>query len=235
MSRQIHFRFVASVSLLIIGALAIIAPSVAQSAVISNGSFESGDNTGWSFSDLSVPFYPLSVTIDGNGPGFGFFSSTATNGVFSAVHGFDGEGPGTIRLFQDIGTVDAFSNLLTFDYRAAWDMLNFGAPSLSRTFTVAIYDSSTFATLASYELLKVDPGTVNLDSGNLSGIINLVSFEGQNVGVSFDFYIPENFTGPAFFQLDNVQLSSVPEPTSMAIFGLGALGLAYRARRKSSV
>lgn len=25
----------------------------------------------------------------------------------------------------------------------------------------------------------------------------------------------------------------VPEPTSMAIFGLGALGLAYRARRKS--
>lgn len=27
--------------------------------------------------------------------------------------------------------------------------------------------------------------------------------------------------------------SAVPEPTSMAIFGLGALGLAYRARRKS--
>ncbi|MBU6387612.1 MAG: PEP-CTERM sorting domain-containing protein, partial [Planctomycetes bacterium] len=25
----------------------------------------------------------------------------------------------------------------------------------------------------------------------------------------------------------------VPEPTSMAIFGLGALGLAYRARRKA--
>ena len=26
---------------------------------------------------------------------------------------------------------------------------------------------------------------------------------------------------------------SIPEPTSMAIFGLGALGMAYRARRKS--
>ncbi|MFY8070179.1 MAG: PEP-CTERM sorting domain-containing protein [Pirellula sp.] len=25
---------------------------------------------------------------------------------------------------------------------------------------------------------------------------------------------------------------AVPEPTSMAIFGLGALGLAYRARRR---
>lgn len=27
----------------------------------------------------------------------------------------------------------------------------------------------------------------------------------------------------------------VPEPTSMAIFGLGALGFAYRARRKSMI
>ena len=31
------------------------------------------------------------------------------------------------------------------------------------------------------------------------------------------------------------QYSVVPEPTSMAIFGLGALGMAYRARRKSMV
>ena len=29
--------------------------------------------------------------------------------------------------------------------------------------------------------------------------------------------------------------AAVPEPTSMAIFGLGALGMAYRARRKSMV
>jgi hypothetical protein len=27
--------------------------------------------------------------------------------------------------------------------------------------------------------------------------------------------------------------STVPEPTSMAVFGLGALGIAYRARSKS--
>jgi hypothetical protein len=29
------------------------------------------------------------------------------------------------------------------------------------------------------------------------------------------------------------KISPVPEPTSMAIFGLGALGLAYRARRRN--
>jgi hypothetical protein len=41
--------------------------------------------------------------------------------------------------------------------------------------------------------------------------------------------------GNVGFRVAMVGLSggSVPEPTSMAIFGLGALGMAYRARRKS--
>ena len=36
-------------------------------------------------------------------------------------------------------------------------------------------------------------------------------------------------------QYSFVSSAAVPEPTSMAIFGLGALGMAYRARRKSMV
>ena len=36
-------------------------------------------------------------------------------------------------------------------------------------------------------------------------------------------------------QYSVVSSAAVPEPTSMAIFGLGALGMAYRARRKSMV
>lgn len=42
--------------------------------------------------------------------------------------------------------------------------------------------------------------------------------------------------GPGPTHIDDIMLnevSSVPEPTSMAIFGLGALGMAYRARRKN--
>ena len=36
-------------------------------------------------------------------------------------------------------------------------------------------------------------------------------------------------------QYSFVSSAAVPEPTSMAIFGLGALGMAYRARRKRMV
>lgn len=43
---------------------------------------------------------------------------------------------------------------------------------------------------------------------------------------TFSFTVSGNF-------LSTTSPSAVPEPTSMAIFGLGALGIAYRARRKS--
>ena len=42
--------------------------------------------------------------------------------------------------------------------------------------------------------------------------------------------------GPQLIGLySGVSSAAVPEPTSMAIFGLGALGMAYRARRKRTV
>jgi hypothetical protein len=41
--------------------------------------------------------------------------------------------------------------------------------------------------------------------------------------------------GQVIGQYSVVGSAAVPEPTSMAIFGLGALGMAYRARRKRMV
>lgn len=45
-----------------------------------------------------------------------------------------------------------------------------------------------------------------------------------------DLYITGSTSGPALFTASGN--SAVPEPTSMAIFGLGALGFAYRNRRR---
>lgn len=66
----------------------------------------------------------LSVGGAGLSPGFGFFASAPTDGRFAALHGFDGNGPGTIRIGQDV-TVTADGTLVEFDYRAAWDLVNF--------------------------------------------------------------------------------------------------------------
>ena len=53
---------------------------------------------------------------------------------------------------------------------------------------------------------------------------------------AFAYKIDQLNGGPQLIGQYSVGSSAaVPEPTSMAIFGLGALGMAYRARRKSMV
>lgn len=202
----------------------------ANATLITNGSFETGDFTGWTSQDLSGPFFPQQVAGSGVTPGFGFFSSSPTDGSFAAINGFDGNGPGTISISQDITVTSA--SIILFDYRAGWDMLNFPSSTLDRLFDVNV-NSLGGTNLANFNILSAAAGTQNLDTGNLLGIVDLSSFIGQTVNVSFDWQIPENFTGPAFFQLDNVQaVTSVPEPTSLALLGLGFAGLAFSRKKK---
>lgn len=92
----------------------------------------------------------------------------------------------------------------------------------------------------------------NLDSsfqglfGAISPAFSPNSFLGFKDGLGRFGYIEVTWDGVDKFQLISAAYESVagvaiqtpgggavPEPTSMAIFGLGALGLAYRARRRS--
>ncbi len=41
--------------------------------------------------------------------------------MFAALHGFDGDGPGTIKIFQDI-VLPPGTTTLQFDYRGAWEV-----------------------------------------------------------------------------------------------------------------
>jgi hypothetical protein len=202
----------------------------ANAATLLNGSFEEGF-TNWVTSDLASPFQPLTVRENGYSPGFDFFSNVATQGANSATHGFDGGGPGTISIAQDVGTIDFSSSRLTFDYRVAWDMFNFGGSSQDRVFSVVLRPSGGGTALATFEVVRANPGTVNLDSGALSGSVDLSAYIGTDAQIAFEAFIPEQMTGPAYLQLDNVVLSAVPEPSSALLIGLGAFGLVSRRRR----
>jgi hypothetical protein len=70
--------------------------------LITNGSFETGNFAGWVANDIGVPFYALDVRTAGTSPGFGLFVAAPTAGTWAVTHGFDGAGPGTIDISQDV-------------------------------------------------------------------------------------------------------------------------------------
>ena len=69
-------------------ATAVAVTTGSAQAQFVNGSFETGDFTGWVATDLANPFFPLQVAGAGVSPGFGFFLSAPTDGVFAALTGW---------------------------------------------------------------------------------------------------------------------------------------------------
>jgi hypothetical protein len=180
-----------------------------------NQSFETGGFLGWTTRDIDAPLVALTVDTAGVTPGFGFFENAPPDGVFAALHGFDGAGASgsssQVIVAQDF-MVPPEVNRLHFDYRAAWDMLNFAGSTLDRSFEVAIRPAGGGAAFQTELILTAAAGTVNFDTGNLTASVDIGGFSGTTVQLSFEWTIPEDFTGPGFFQLDNIRCGTVLEP-----------------------
>lgn len=195
---------------------------------LANCSFESGDFTGWTVKDIANPFMPAQVTLAGISFWGGFFTTAPTDGTYVSLNGFDGLGPDTIEYSQDI-TLPADAGALTFDYRGAWNMDRFCNNCVgSRIFTVQLQPSGGGAPFSSMHYLIAKPGELVNDTGALSGSFPLDFFKGRNVRIVFLWTIPEAFTGPAQFQLDNVNIIAGGAPVTiptLSTTGLTSLAL----------
>lgn len=174
---------------------------------IANCSFETGTTSSWGLTEFPVPFFPSFVSAAGYDPGFGLFTSAPTNGALALVHSFDASSPGDMTLVQDI-TLPAGALSVEFDYRAGWDMFNYVGSTLPRTFAVEVQPSGGGAPLLVQPVLSAAPGTVLLDTGPRTRIVDLSAYAGQAVRLVFRWNVPEQTTGPAFFQLDRIALSA---------------------------
>jgi len=169
-----------------------------------NGSFETGDFSGWTPVDLGEPFFAIDVVPDGVQAEQFFFLSQPTDGAFVALHGFDGGGPGEISLGQDV--IVEGNAILDYDYRVGWDLEFAPMGSLDREFELRVEPAGGGVPLQVIPEFTANVGVTNVDTGDLQGQLDMSAFDGQIVFLRFVWTVPEMFTGPAQFQLDNVTL-----------------------------
>jgi hypothetical protein len=208
---------------------------------IVNGSFETGDLTGWTVKELtpaSNPNLPLSVRgagVEYPAPTFlafpyfiilDYFTSAPTDGQYALLNDFNGNDPATTgfvngrELYQDI-TLPASTTTLEFDYRAAWELFRFNSTQ-PRTFSVEIEPGGGGTALLTRTILIAPDDTYEEDTDNPSGdvgdyppaVIDLSAFSSQSVRLKFVWNIPEPGTGFGFFQLDNIRLNTSGNPNT---------------------
>jgi hypothetical protein len=215
-------------------ALLLLIPLLTQAATITNGSFETGDLTGWTFTGETENSFSSRVEggsfsgATGWANNFGFFTPAPMEGNYSFFSGFDGPVQ-EISLSQDIGIIDESTKAVVFDVRAGWDLqtysqessdvINNGGVVLDREIKVVITDNNTGETLLSQSLFDAVGGEKILDSGFQTVGIEFENIVGSDVTMAFVQNIPQAYTGPALIQLDNIQLQEtfVPELSSYVL------------------
>ena len=187
--------------------------------LIINGSFETGDFSGWNVSTAATggsgsPFQPWSVSPAGAGGfdfGFEILPTSPQHGTHDAWNGFDGGGPMEFRMYQDVSIPTGVSLTLSWRDRAQWNFCC--GQTKPRTYQVQLRDPSTNAVLTTLYSFSTDIVDGYHDTGWLTHAQDLSAFAGQTVRVFFLETIPENFTGPGQIEFDSISSSNGPPPT----------------------
>ncbi|WP_157965656.1 cell wall-binding repeat-containing protein [Euzebya rosea] len=180
-----------------------------------NGSFETGDLTGWCVSESATVLFPATVVgSDDPVPGLGAVApSDGDQALVSAWEGLvDGATTTLIQLLDVPTGVDPTA--VTLDWRARWDLAECGGCA-PRTLGVVVEAVGGPGLLDQTVLTAAAGTTEEGTAGTVDLPLDLSSVAGDRIRLSLVIDHGDGLSGPAQLELDAVTLALVgdPEPT----------------------
>jgi len=165
-------------------------------------------------------------------------------GNYAAYNSFDGEGPKEYRLWQSFEIPVVVDSAVLSWYQTYSIQLYSDFATVPRQFMVELRDENDQTSLGIIEQQTI--GTIggprtDVDWTRYSvDMTDLLSdHAGQTVSLAFRSVVPEYFTGPGGFGLDDVSLqvgvAAVPEPSTYAMAAAGLVGLIILGRRRWAI
>jgi len=179
-----------------------------SSCEIVNGSFETGDFTGWNVELDSEPFLDWLVVGSGFGVGFGMETASPRDGNYVAINGFDGAGPMTFSMYQDIKICRCAQ--LSWSHRIQWDYTLGSIATKPRKLFVQIRNPETNQVLETLYQFSTKKQSVNPtgDTGWMSFNFDLSKYVNKTIRIFFLEKIPQDYSGPAQIEFDNISVGT---------------------------
>jgi hypothetical protein len=205
--------------------------------LVTNGGFETGTFANWTVSNTGnggcgTNAWGVNSTGAHGCSGNVGSMPTPLAGSFAAYNTFDGPATTSYFISQLINVGSVSSASLSFLDTVRWN--SFGGSDLQRTVSIDLFDAANTTLLSN--LFSQSHGNVNqgwlAKGGDVTAQLAAVSNQAVTLRVST--IIPQPFTGPAGFGIDNISLlaTPVPEPATLALISLGLAGLGFARQRR---
>jgi len=205
--------------------------------LVTNGGFETGNFTGWTAVSNGATggcgsnLWVVNNTGTQGCTSYGTTTAAPISGTYAAFNTFDGSAVNYTLSQQIIVPGSITAATLSF-----MDEFTMGYSGTLRTFNVGFYNAAGTTLLGN--VFTQQPGVSQKQAWTQQSIdvkALLASYVGNTLTLRFTQIIPQDYTGPAGFGLDNVSLiAEVPEPSSIALLGLGLLGFVGLRRKRNN-
>lgn len=185
----------------------------AAAELVTNGSFETGNFTGWTAVNAAGSWFNWQTVTAGFTTGFNSPASPQV-GTRAAFNGITANAGGVYTLSQDVTIPAASTASLTWRHRYQLDYATFcsGAACGTATYSVQILNTSNVVLQTLYTITTTG-GTIS-DTGWFSGVALLNQYAGQTIRIRFRTSVTATLAGPGSLEIDGVSVQSPAIPTS---------------------